>query len=56
MSLTYVGIIGLLLSLVLPVEEASKVAEAIVVVVSTGIALYGRYRLGGITALGARKK
>lgn len=56
MSLTYVGIIALLLAQILPVEEAGRVAEALVLIVSTGIALYGRYRLGGITALGTRKK
>ena len=54
MSLTYTSIIALLLAYFLPIEEASRVAEAIIIVVSAIAGLYGRYRAGGLTIWGNR--
>ena len=55
MSLTFTGIITMILSQWLPLEEVSPFIDAVALIVTTGIAWYGRYRLGDITWYGARK-
>lgn len=62
MSQTYIGIIVGLLSSVLPKfgvqvgsEELTQTISLIGTIVGTVWALWGRYRAGGITALGFRK-
>ena len=56
MSLTYVGILSMLLAYFLPIEQAGQVAEAIIIIVTALVGLYGRYRLGDLTLLGKRKE
>lgn len=50
-SLTYVAVLMLAF---LGVENAEQVVEAILIIVSAAMALYGRYRAGGISAFGFR--
>jgi hypothetical protein len=55
MSLTIQGLLVVLLSIVLPVEEVNAFVDAVMVIVGLLMAWYGRYRIGGITILGTRK-
>ena len=62
MSSTYVGVIVLLLSTLLKHAGVELGDEQITAFVLTGgevvgalVALYGRYRLGGVTIAGTRK-
>ena len=52
-SITYVFVA---LLTYLGVENAETVANALIVVIAALGALYGRYRAGGITPLGIKKK
>ena len=51
MSSTIIGLLTLIGSQFVPVEELQKVLEAIGII----IAWYGRYRLGDISLMGLRK-
>jgi hypothetical protein len=55
MSLTITGIITMLLSQVLPVEEVGPVVDAFALIITTGIIWYGRYRQGDITWYGTKR-
>ncbi len=55
MSLTVGGIITMLLSQILPIEEVGPVVDAVVLILSTVMIWWGRYRLGDITWWGGRK-
>lgn len=55
MSLTYTAILAMLLAYFLPLEQAGAVAEAIILIITALVGLYGRYRVGGVTPLGTRK-
>jgi len=54
MSLTIKGVIVLLLSQVLPLEEVEPVINALTLVISTLMIWYGRYRQGDITWYGKK--
>jgi hypothetical protein len=56
MSLTYTGILAMLLAYFLPIEQAGEVAEALVLIVTALVGLYGRYRLRDLTLFGKRKQ
>ena len=52
-SLTYIAIAALT---ALGVENADQVIEAVITIVVAALALYGRYRAGGINIFGLRLK
>ena len=56
-SLTYAGAIASLIASVTLLEqsEALNLVNALIVVITTLVTLYGRYRKGDLTILGARK-
>jgi len=51
MSLTYIAVAILT---ALGVDNADSVADALLIVISAGIALYGRYRAGGVNIFGKK--
>jgi hypothetical protein len=53
LSLTYLAIAALT---ALGVENADTVVEAFITIGVALLALYGRYRAGGLTAFGIRKR
>lgn len=55
MSLTIGGIITMLLSQILPLEEVAPFVDAVVLIGTTAMIWWGRYRLGDITWWGGRK-
>jgi len=55
MSLTITGIITMLLSQVLPLEEVGPFVDSAALLITTGIIWYGRYRAGDITWYGGRR-
>jgi hypothetical protein len=54
MSITITGIITMLLSQVLPLEEVGPVVDAVALIVTTSLIWYGRYRQGDITWWGKK--
>ena len=52
-SLTYIAIAALT---ALGIDNADQVLEAVITIIAAGVALYGRYRVGGINILGLRLK
>jgi hypothetical protein len=52
MSLTYLAIALLTL---IGVENAESVVNSALIIISASVALYGRYRAGGINPFGLRK-
>lgn len=62
-SLTYTGVIVMVLSKIaemagvtIGTEEISHTVETLVMLVGAVVTLYGRYRAGGVGALGFRKQ
>lgn len=54
----YVSLLGFLvkiLGLNIGTEELTSLVEAVLTIVGLGMAWYGRYRRGDLTALGSRK-
>lgn len=56
MSKTYIGAIATLVAAlgILTEAEAVNVLNAIILLATTGVTLYGRYKAGGITVFGGR--
>lgn len=51
-SITYIAVA---LLAALGVENADQVVEAVFIIITAAIALYGRFRAGGINLFGLRK-
>lgn len=55
MSLTIGSVVTMILSQFLPLEEVSPFVDAVILVVTTVLIWYGRWRVGDITWWGGRK-
>jgi hypothetical protein len=55
MSLTITGIITMLLSQWMPLEEVGPFVDSAALIITTIVIWYGRYRQGDITWWGAKK-